>query len=292
MSKLFKALIIVAMVWVVLYFVQDGFTSWLPGMFHFNFGFSNASRDEVLNQTTDGLSGITLETHNGTVALHGSDRQGIELRVHYTANSTSSGRAADLVKTFKTDLTAVGDQLMIKANFGENNYNNNGAASYELFLPQNLSVDVKTSNSSVTVENMAKAAKVDTSNATVTVSSSQGMGTVDIDTSNATVNVSVPQGMEQLTVNTSNSKIEVNGNPDGGNWHLQTSNSRISVALPASLGVNLDAQTSNSSIDVGSGSWSLKGGNLSSKQVNATRGDGALELFAHTTNSEINISDR
>lgn len=291
MSRLLKALAVVALVWLALFFVQDGIGDWLPRAFNFNIGWQNAARDEILTKAAAGLSGLILETHNGSVRLIGSDRQDLELRVHYRAQANSTRQAEEMVQQFSTQLTPQGDKLQVKADFGTSSYNNQ-SASYEIYLPADWTVEVNTSNGAVELENMTRSALVDTSNAAVVVQTEAAMKSLSIDTSNGSVDVSVPAGLEELVVDSSNGRISVDGAPSGGKWQLQTSNAEIRITLPVTLGVELDAQTSNAAIKVGSGQWSVSGGQLSSKEIRATRGEGELELYAHTSNSAITIVDR
>ncbi len=295
MSKFVKALSVVVIVWLVLFLVQEGFTSWLPGAFHINignFGFNHATKDETLNHEAADLQAISVETHNGSVTLHGKEDGGIEIQAHYESRASSSSRAQDLVDSFTTDLSVASGQLLVKANFAGTSYNNQ-SVSYEIYLPKSLDVIVQTSNGAVTLNGLAAEADLTSSNGAISVFSDSGMGDVRIHTSNAKIEVAVPSGMNQLTAESSNGRIEIDGNPaEGGQWQLRTSNGGIRVTLPQALGVKLDAGTSNSSIDVGDGPWSVNGGKLSSKEVSATRGDGALDLLTHTSNASIEIIDR
>lgn len=295
MSKFLKALSVVVIVWLVLFLVQEGFTSWLPGAFHINIGnigFNHATKDETLSHEVAGLQTIGVETHNGSVTLHGKDEGGIEIRAHYESRASSSSRAQDLVDSFTTDLSVASGQLLVKANFAGTSYNNQ-SVSYEIYLPKNLNVTVHTSNGAITLDNLAAEADLTSSNGALSVFSDSGVGDLRLHTSNGKIEVSVPSGMAQLTAESSNGRIEIDGNPaDGGHWQLRTSNGGIKVSLPQVLGVKLDAETSNSSIEVGEGPWSVDGGKLSNKQVHATRGDGALDLLAHTSNASIEIVDR
>lgn len=292
MSKFLKALAVVVIVWLVLFLVQEGFTSWLPSAFDINLGFNQATRDETLNHGAADLKSISVETHNGSVTLHGRDDGEIEIQAHYTSRASSTTRARELVETFTTDLSVASGQLLVKANFATTSYNNQ-SVSYEIYLPKHLNVTVQTSNGSITVDDLAAEADLTSSNGAISVVSATGMDDVRIRTSNGRIEVSVPSGMSQLTAESSNGRIEIDGNPaEGGHWQLRTSNGGIHVSLPRALGVRLDASTSNSSIEVGEGPWSVNGGKLSNKEVRATRGDGTLDLLVHTSNASIEIIDR
>jgi len=161
--------------------------------------------------------------------------------------------------------------LRVEADFGTTIITNQ-SIRYNISVPKDLEAVVRTSNGTIKVHGL--------------------QGELRLDTSNGTIEVVSDNGPQEIHAKTSNGKIIVNGAPVGGLYDLRTSNGSVTVTVPLELGIDVRANTSNGSINLGAGQWTLSGGQISNRSVDAKRGDGELELIISTSNGSIRIEEK
>lgn len=275
-SKWMKALLIVLLTWAVLLAGQSllqskAFSISLPNLI--GIGNVAAEKNESLVHTidaNDALTELAVESTNGRMTLIGSDDQSnVTIQAHYRARAASQGAANKKLEQMSTLLVQEGERLVVRAVFGNKTRE---SIDYTVTLPRALLVQAKTSNGNLVAEELT--------------------GIVSLNTSNGRIIVSSEQGPQELVARTSNGGITVRANPTGDHYNLRTSNGAIIVELPEHLGVSLNARTSNGSINLTTGEWSFAGGKLSKNQVEASRGDGQLDLTVTTSNGSITLQDR
>lgn len=276
MSKWAKALLIVLAIWLVVFgagsMLFSAGINLLPRFF--NIGDSSHRADKVETYTGDkaNIERINVQTRNGRIRLVGDDSvDQITVTATYIARDRSDSKANQRLSTLKTVITTEGSTLRIKGDFGSESINSQ-SISYEISLPTGLNVIADTSNGSIEVTEVTGDLQLDTSNGEISIQSTAGPSGIDAETSNG--------------------RIVVKANPSGGHYTLHTSNGPVNVTIPEELGVKVSASTSNGSVDLGPGEWSITGGKISTKNVNAKRGDGSLELRIDTSNGSITIDKR
>lgn len=269
MSKLAKAFLVVALLWVIVYgagyFAWGRIISFIPNFVQVN---HKAQSEEVITQSASDISLVSVDTKNGSVTFTAVESTDITIKAFYTAYAGLVGDAESRLKELKTQVSTTGGTLNVVGVFPSTTISNQ-SIRYEVSLPKNLDVKVKTSNGGITVKDAE--------------------GKLDLRTSNGTVDVSAVRGPKELLVSTSNGRINVAAAPTAGIYDLRTSNGSVTVTLPEALGVDLTANTSNGSINLGYGQWSFSGGQVSSKSVSAQLGNGALTLDIKTSNGSIRL---
>jgi len=272
MPKLVKAFLIVAFVWVLIvgagYLAWGEFLSFVPRIVTVN---EKAERIDDITQSASGLSKVSIDTKNGSVIVTKSNTSDVVIKAVYSASSTSVASAEERLQEMRTDITVSGSTLNIVAVYPQSTISNQ-SIRYEVAIPENLDLKVKTSNGRITVEGIESK--------------------VDLHSSNGTVEVRSDVGPEELSIYTSNGRIDVTAAPQAGNYTLRTSNGSVTVALPETQGVAVRANTSNGSITLGYGQWSFSGGQVSNKSINAQMGDGSLILDITTSNGSIKLNKR
>lgn len=272
MSKLLKAFLIVALLWVVVIgggvLALGRFLAFIPQVVQVT---EQQSREEVITKNASGVNDVNVQTKNGSVTIVGADTSDITIKAYYSARGTSRAKAEERVQALRSEVSMQGNTLNIVAVLPPTTIQND-SIRYEVTLPRTLGVRVSTSNGRVDAQGIS--------------------GKVDISTSNGAVEVLGDAGPRELLVRTSNGRIVVRAAPQSGRYDLRTSNGAVQVALPEHLGVTLRASTSNGSIDLGYGQWLFQGGQISSRSINATLGDGKLQLDINTSNGSVRLEKR
>ncbi|KAF0197661.1 MAG: hypothetical protein FD169_263 [Bacillota bacterium] len=272
MSKLLKAFLVVALLWVLVvgagYFAWGHFQSFVPRLLQIN---ERAEGTETITRVASDITNISVDTRNGSVTVVATEGADIVINVFYTAQGNSVANANDRLKALRTEVSTTGTTMSVEGIYPSTTINNQ-SIRYEIAIPKSLNLKIRTSNGRINVEEI--------------------VGKVDLYTSNGTIDVVSQVGPEELLVYTSNGKINVAAAPTGGTYNLRTSNGTVTVSLPEDLGVSFKATTSNGSIDLGYGQWSFVGGQLTNKNVTAQLGDGSLDLDIQTSNGSIKLTKR
>lgn len=272
MSKLLKAFLIVALLWIIL--IGGGvlafgrFLAFIPHVVQIT---EEQCREEVVARPSAGVDTLYVQTKNGSVTIIGADTNDITVKAYYSARGSSRANAEQRVNELRTDVSLQGSTLNVVGVFPSTTISNE-SIRYEVTVPRKLGARVSTSNGRVDAQGV--------------------QGKVDISTSNGSVEILGDTGPEELLVRTSNGRIVVKAAPQGGRYDLRTSNGSVQVALPEKLGVTLRANTSNGSVDLGYGQWLFQGGQISNRSVNATLGDGKLILDITTSNGSIKLEKK
>lgn len=272
MSKLVKAFLVVALLWVLVvgggYLAWGQFLSFIPQIIQVS---DKAEGSETITHSVSGISKLNVDTKNGSVTIVATEGSDIVINAFYTAHGNSVASANDKLQELSTEVTTTDTTLNVLAKYPSTTISNQ-SIRYEIAVPRNMDLKIKTSNGRINVNDIS--------------------GQIDLRTSNGTVDVQGEVGPEGLSVYTSNGRITVTAAPTGGLYDLRTSNGSVTVNLPEELGVSIKAITSNGSIDLGYGQWTFAGGHLSNKNVAAKYGDGSLSLDIQTSNGSVKLNKR
>lgn len=223
-------------------------------------------------------STLELETTNGSVEITGWDQNKIEVTgTKYAINK-------EILDSVKIEFDHSGNNMRIRtvAPSRTRGY----GAKYIVKVPSKMILDrIRSSNGSVTVDNIVGSARVNTSNGSIKLHKLTGDATLE--TSNARVELGLVTG--RMRLNTSNGSIDVQ-DCDGA-IDADTSNSRVHVALAnPTPNTTVRLSTSNGGID-------LELGKFASNPVVANTSNGSItvklpgsvdaRLIASTSNGSI-----
>ena len=277
MSKLLKAFLVVAVLWLVVVGLAGaaGFALFSSHMFNFLPNLisvtESVQRTENLTHSGGDILLVDVRTRNGTVEINGIDGEEITIVAQYIARSASTAAAEAQLSAMKTILSENSGVLRIEGDFGSNTVSNQ-SIRYTVSVPRDRSIAVRTSNGTVKVYGVE--------------------GKLRLESSNGTIEVESKVGPEEVIAKTSNGKILLSVAPQTGLYDLRTSNGSVTVTVPTELGLKVRANTSNGSINLGSGQWSFSGGQISNRSVDAQRGNGEVDLIISTSNGSIKIEDK
>jgi len=105
---------------------------------------------EIREMPMPSMARIGVETHNGGVTIKGSMRGDVLVRARVEASADTEAAAAALVSRVSVETS--GGQ--IKAVGPENADNSWWSVSFEIFVPQNTDLDLKSHNGGITVSDV------------------------------------------------------------------------------------------------------------------------------------------
>ncbi|WP_342564780.1 DUF4097 family beta strand repeat-containing protein [Paenibacillus sp. FSL R7-0345] len=245
---------------------------------------------------------VKIELPSGKVKIQGTTGNTLEYEGKLELPGSSEDEAVAAMEK-KWKVSEEGDTLVLKLDLETNWLSNIHFGIYtkepyfNISLPQNLEVEVETSDGAVEAGNLAAGLEVDTSNGTLDIHDVSGG--VDAHTSNGTISVQNVQGETEVSssngaitltnidglvsANSTNGRITVNSAVTG-DWDLDSSNGKITVSLPAVTDAKIKAETSNGGLK-GNVNWNRDGDN----EGKAVLGDGTHEVSLSTSNGAITV---
>jgi DUF4097 and DUF4098 domain-containing protein YvlB len=205
---------------------------------------------------------VVVETFNGRVTVEATARGTVEARITRRGSGVDEKAARkDLASVFVTT-EQDDDRVTITARrLSVSSLGNNGA-DMDVQVPEDASVELRTSNGRVEVANVRGAIVVRTSNGAVTT---RGGTDLDLDTTNGDVSVNSPTGTVRVrtsnggidvlsatdasvNLRSSNASVTFSGTLARGTHSLVTSNGGITITLPRDTAFRFDGQTINGSV--------------------------------------------
>jgi hypothetical protein len=205
--------------------------------------------------------GRLLRVHNtnGRTTVIGEEREDIEVQVAKTARAESADAARELLDEIRLIHDLAGEALELDVEVPRK-WNRRGHANLELHVPRGMSLDVKISNGKVAVASLSGRVRARSSNGSVTID--DVVGDIEIATTNAKVCCAATRG--RLVARSSNGKIELHehrGSVDASTSNgmirvsmeevgkagiqLATSNGRILLELPEEVDADVDIRVDN-----------------------------------------------
>jgi len=194
--------------------------------------------------------------------------------------------------------------IIVETKFPKHEQGVNLGVDYQIRVPRQAQLDLKTSNGQVSVAGVSGTVKMRSSNGQLIAEDLQG--TLSANTSNGKVRVSRLQG--DAEVSTSNGKViceDISGNlqvhTSNGEVRVihpgplsatdqitcRTSNGRIELSLGAGSSFDLDAGTSNGNISTDFPVTVV--GKISKQHLSGKVGTGGAKVDLHTSNGSISI---
>ena len=233
-----------------------------------NYSDSRARHCEIKEQTLPATGG-TLDVDgmkNGGISVRGWERNEILLRYRIQTHAPTQGEADTLASQIR--VTTAGGQ--IRAEGPEQDGETRWDVGYELFVPRQTSLSLKTRNGGISLSDVRGRISFDAGNGGVSLKNLGG------NVSGATVNGGL--------------HVELTGsNWDGEGLNVRTTNGGLSITVPDNYSAHLETGTVNGGFSV---SPSIAEVTRKTKQLSLDLGSGGTNLRIHTTNGGVSIKRR
>jgi DUF4097 and DUF4098 domain-containing protein YvlB len=156
---------------------------------------------------------------------------------------------------------------------------------YHVKVPARTSLELLTTNGDLQIRGIADAVSGRTVNGGVEVRGVKGL--VEVETTNGSIHLTGIEG--SASAETTNGAIEavVRRVDAGGQILLSTTNGSVTASLPADLGADVDAETTNGRVKI---TYPVqRRGGSTARTLRATIGGGGVDLTLRTTNGNIVI---
>lgn len=194
------------------------------------------------------LQRLTIETANGEVVVQSENRTDIRLEWRKTAQGISQEDADRMVEEITIEKTTPSaDTMRIAAKF-EGSPGNRGCA-FHLRLPESLALAIHTSNGRLEFRGLSPSLELVTSNEAIQAILDEPAKRIRAETSNGTVQIT-GDALEDLSLVSSNGQMELQTSLAGVHYDLHNSNGPITLLVPQNATGQLEAETSNSRIQV------------------------------------------
>ena len=248
------------------------------------------------------IKAVRISIPNGKVKINGVTGSSLDYEGNLLVPGKSESEALSTMKE-KWHVTTEGNTLVLKLdqethwfNFIQFGFNTKNPY-LNISIPQNLAVEIDTSDGSIEAVDLQSGLIADTSNGTMNLHdivgdvkghSSNGSltvknikGKVDLVSSNGALSLEQIDGA--LTAKSSNGKIMINSDITG-NWKCTSSNGKIQLALPSGVNAKITADTSNGSLK-GNVPWERDGDDHGT----ATLGAGTYTADLSTSNGSVTV---
>ena len=248
------------------------------------------------------IKAVRIDIPDGKVKVNGVSGSTLDYEGSLLVPGKSESDALSAMKQ-KWKVTTEGDTLVLKLNEESNwlsgihigFYSNN--AYLNVSIPQNLVVEIDTSDGSIEAVELQAGLTANTSNGTMDLHDIAG--DVKAHSSNGSLTVKNIQGKAELvssnggitldhiegaiTAKSSNGKITVNSDIKG-DWKCTSSNGKVHITVPSGVNARITADTSNGSLK-GNVEWERDGDNHGT----ATLGDGSHLVTLSTSNGSVTV---
>ncbi|MDQ0195118.1 DUF4097 family beta strand repeat-containing protein [Paenibacillus wynnii] len=248
------------------------------------------------------IKAVKISIPNGKVKINGVTGSLLDYEGSLLVPGDSESEALSALEK-KWLVTTEGDTLVLKLDektewfnliqFGFNSKN----PYLNVNIPQNLAVEIDTSDGSIEAMELESGLIAETSNGTmdlhdivgdVQAHSSNGsltakniQGKVELVSSNGAISLDHIEG--SLTAKSSNGKIMINSDITG-DWKCTSSNGKIQLDLPSGVNATITGDTSNGSLK-GNVPWDRDGDNHGT----AALGDGSHKVDLSTSNGSVTV---
>jgi hypothetical protein len=244
---------------------------------------------------------LRVHNTNGRTSVIGEERSDIEVIVAKTARAESSEAAQELLDEIRLVHGVGGEALELDVEVPRK-WNRRGHANLELHVPRGTHIDVSVSNGKIAITGLSGHVRARSSNGSVTIDDVKG--DIEVATTNAKVCCATTCG--RLMARSSNGKIELDqhhGSVDASTSNglirvsmaevgkagvqLATSNGRIVLELPDPLDADLDIRVDNGLIR--NDRPLSRGGKETQGRVVGQLGHGGPMIKLRTSNGMISV---
>jgi DUF4097 and DUF4098 domain-containing protein YvlB len=236
--------------------------SWIAGACSVT-GTIYSDRDESHTFQVGLAPTVSVETFNGRINVTAAGDGRVEVRVSARGAGTSVEAAdrnlANIEVTFEQD----DDRIIITARPQDRSISSgNSGADVEVGVPEQSSLELRTSNGRIESANVTGTILAHTSNGAITT---RGGHDLDLDTSNGPVSINGASGSirvrtsngaldivgarrAEITASTSNAPLTFSGTLLPGEHSFRTSNGDLTLIMPADAAFSVDGETSNGEV--------------------------------------------
>jgi DUF4097 and DUF4098 domain-containing protein YvlB len=219
-----------------------------------------ATGEQTVRLAAPGGGIVRIHNTNGRAIVIGEERDDIEVQIAKTARAESADAANELLDEIRLMHDTGGDGSLELDVEVPRKWNRRGHANLELRVPRGTSVDVAVSNGKIAVSSLSGRVRARSSNGSVTIDDVRG--DIEVATTNAKVCCAGTCG--KLVARSSNGKIELDehrGSVDASTSNglirvsmgeigkagvlLATSNGRILLELPEEVDAEVDIRVDN-----------------------------------------------
>lgn len=220
----------------------------------------SSTTKETITYSLEGIDSLKIDTRNSRVDFLNSDSDQIEVTYykgpHMEYAFEKDGNTLSLIKQrerftlFSFDFTPNHTEIRIPKEKIQNVTIINSNASISMDRWELLTLDARTTNGKITLEDVSAAdkLKVVTSNSAITLQNVTSKAGIDAKTSNGTVELNMVTAQKDITAETSNSKIICNTVNTPEKVEFISNNGKCEVTGVQSN--NMRVQTSNSGIEL------------------------------------------
>ncbi len=260
-----------------------------------------ATREERIELAAPASGHVRIHNTNGRTTVIGEERSDIEICIAKTARAESSEAALQLLDQIRLVHGMTGDALGLDVEVPRK-WNRRGHANLELRVPRETHIDVSVSNGKIAITALCGRVRARSSNGSVTIE--DVTGDIEVATTNAKVCCSMTCG--RLMARSSNGKIELDehrGSVDASTSNglirvsmdeigkagvqLATSNGRILLELPEDANADVDIRVDNGVIR--NDRTLCKATRASNGQVRGQLGAGGPLIKLRTSNGSISL---
>lgn len=228
--------------------------------------WSAARHCEVKEQTLSAGALDVDASQNGGIAVKGWDRNEVLVRYRVQTQARTQADADNLAAQIR--LNTAGGQ--IRAEGPQGSRNAYWDVSYEIFVPRQSSISLRTHNGGISVADVRGRVQFEATNGGVSLN--RLGGSVSGETVNGGLNV-------ELT----------GSNWDGEGLDVKTTNGGLNVTVPENYSAHLETGTVNGGLNI---SPSIAEVSREAKRLSLDLGGGGTNLRIHTTNGGVNIKRR
>ena len=243
--------------------------------------FASDELTETFDRSLNVRPGTSLEVENvnGSITITAWNQPRVRIQAVKKVSSRDSNVARQALNALRIEVQQSDrvvkidtiypkrgdDESLIDMIFGGSN-NVNASVKYEISVPRSMNIEADTVNGSVRISGVAGEIEADTTNGKIEVADCSGA--VDASTTNGGINV------------------ELTSVSAGREMRFETTNGKITLAVPANLGAEINAATTNGSVR---SDLPMVTNRFSRTSLKGTLNGGGPEIRLRTTNGGIEI---
>ena len=222
---------------------------------------------EIREQTAPAIGRLNIDgLRNGGATIKGSSRGDVLVRARIDASADTEGAAASMASQVSIDTS--GGQVVARG--PDNNNNSWWSVSYEIFVPHNTDLNLKTHNGGINISDVRGQIRFEGNNGGVNLKRVAG------DVGGSTVNGGI--------------NLELVGPlADFRQVELSTRNGGVNVAMPSTFSARFQAETNNGGIHSDFPLPLQPQSNTRPRKLDAVIGAGGPLIHVTTSNGQVNL---
>ena len=243
-----------------------------------------AEKTETEDFLSSGMERVEVKTENGSIETSIWDENSIHVVFEMWATGLDKQDAEDNLDDIDISISGTdSDVLYIDVDFPNRDGIEYGC-NISVELPSSLSLDLESTNGSITVLESKGGIECFTSNGTISIEDTEG--DAELKTSNGKIVAENHYG--DLEGRTSNGEIDADIIlPEDGRCILNTSNGSIDLSIPRDTSAEIQASTTNGAVEISGLDVTIV--TMRETEFEGKMGDGSGSIDLETTNGSIFI---